>query len=80
MNDRNKILTQFLILAENYGIEIIKINFTIINSIMDEVQFTFKIDHNNFLIKYLYEKGNMYDVNSVGPYIKYKLGELLKEG
>ena len=46
---------------------------------MDEVEFSFKIDHNKFLIKYLYEKGNMYDVNSAGCYIKYKLGELLKE-
>ena len=79
MKDRNKIITQLLIFAENYGVEIIKINFTIINSIMDEVEFSFKIDHNKFLIKYLYEKGNMYDVNSAGCYIKYKLGELLKE-
>ena len=79
MKDRNKILTQLLIFAENYGIEIIKINFTIINSIMDEVEFTFKIEHDKFTIKYLYEKGNMYDVNSAGCYIKYKLGEFLKE-
>ena len=79
MKDRNKILTQLLIFAENYGVEIIKINFTIINSIMDEVEFAFKIEHNKFLIKYLYEKDNMHDVNSVGYYIKYKLVELLKE-
>ena len=79
MKDRNKIITQLLIFAENYGVEIIKINFTIINSIMDEVEFSFKIEHNKFLIKYLYEKNNTYDINSVGCYIKYKLGELLKE-
>ena len=79
MKDRNKILPQKLIVAENYGIEIININFTIINSIMDEVEFTFKNEHDKFTIKYLYEKGNMYDINSVGCYIKYKLGEFLKE-
>ena len=79
MKDRNKILIQILVIVENYDIEIIKINFTIINSIMDEVEFTFKIEHDKFTIKYLYEKGNMYDVNSVGCYIKYKLGEFLKE-
>ena len=79
MKDRNKILTQILIVAEDYDIEIIKINFTNINSITDEVEFTFKIGHDKFTIKYLYEKDNMYEVNSVGCYIKYKLGELLKE-
>ena len=79
MKDRNKILTQILIVAEDYDIEIIKINFTNINSITDEVEFTFKIEHDKYTIKYLYEKDNMYDVNSVGCYIKYKLGELLKE-
>ena len=79
MKDRNKIITQLLIFAENYGIEIININFTIINSIMEEVEFVFKIEQNKFTIKYLYEKGNMYDVNSAGCYIKYKLVELLEE-
>ena len=79
MKDRNKIITQLLIFAENYGVEIIKINFTIINSIMDEVEFTFKIERDKFTIKYLYEKGNMYDINSAGCYIKYKLGDFLKE-
>ena len=79
MNDRNKILTQILIVVEDYDLEIITINFRNINSIMDEVEFTFKIEHDKFTIKYLYEKGNMYDVNSAGCYIKYKLGEILKE-
>lgn len=79
MKDRNKIITQLLIVGEDYDIEIIKINFTNINSIMDEVEFTFKIEHDKFIIKYLYEKDNMYDVNSVSCYIKNKLGELIKE-
>lgn len=79
MNDRNKIITQLLVIVEKYDIEIIKINFTNINSIMDEVEFTFKIEHDKFKINYLYEKGNMYEVDFAGCYIKYKLGELLKE-
>ena len=77
MKDRNKILTQILIVAEEYDIEIIKINFRNITSILDEVEFTFKNEHDKFIIKFSYEKNNMYDVNSVGHYIKYKLGELL---
>ena len=77
MNDRNKILIQFLIVAEEYDIEIIKINFRNITRILDEVEFTFKNEHDKFIIKFSYEKNNMYDVNSVGRYIKYKLEELL---
>ena len=77
MNDRIKILIQFLNVAEEYDIEIIKINFRNITSILDQVEFTFKNEHDKFIIKFSYEKDNMYDVNSVGRYIKYKLGELL---
>ena len=79
MKVRNKIITQILIVVEDYDIEIIKINFTNINSIMDEVEFTFKIKHDKFIIKYIYEKDNMYEVYCAGCYIKYKLGDFLKE-
>ena len=79
MNNRNKILTQLLIVSEDYDIEIIKINFRNITSILDELEFAFKIEHDKFIIKFSYEKDNMYDVNSVGRYIKYKLRELLME-
>ena len=80
MKDRNKILTQILLISEDYDLEIIKINFTNINNITDEVEFKFKIVQDKFTIKYSYEKNNIYNVNSVGYYIKYKLGEFLKEG
>ena len=80
MKNRNKILLQILIAAEEYEIEIIRINFTIINAIMDEVEFTFKTVNDKFTIKYLYEKDYMYEVNNVGCYIKYRLSDLLKEG
>ena len=77
MKDRIKILIQFLIVVEEYDIEIIKINFRNITRILDEVEFTFKNEHDKFIIKFSYEKNNMYDVNSVGRYIKNKLEELL---
>ena len=79
MKDRYKILTQILIVAEEYDLEIININFTNIHAMKDEVEFTFEFGFDKFTIKYLYKKDNMYDVNSVGYYIKYKLGELLME-
>ena len=79
MNNRNKILTQLLIVSEEYDIEIIKINFRNITRILDQVEFMFKNEHDKFIIKFSYEKDNMYDVNSVGRYIKYKLRELLME-
>ena len=75
MKDRNKILTQLLLVAEEYDLEIINIYFRDINSIMEEVEIIFKNEHNNFIIKYSYEKDNMYDVNSFGCYIKIKIGE-----
>ena len=77
MNDRNKILIQLLIVIEEYDIEIININFRNITRIFDMAEFTFKNKHDKFIIKFTYEKGNMYDVNSVGRYIKNKLEELL---
>ena len=39
---------------------------------MDEVELTFKIGKEKFIIKYLYEKDYMYEINSVACYIKYK--------
>ena len=66
MKDRNKIITQLLLVAEHYDLEILKINFTNVYNTMDKVEFTFKIEHDKFTINFLYEKDNMYEVNSVG--------------
>ena len=76
MKDRNKIITQLLIVSEEYDLDIINIYFRDINSIMEEVEIIFKNEHNNFIIKYSYEKDNIYDVNSFSCYIKIKIGEL----
>ena len=75
MKDRNKIIKQILIVSEEYDLDIINIYFRDINSIMEEVEIIFKNEHNNFIIKYSYEKGNMYDVNSFSCYIKIKIDE-----
>ena len=75
MKDRNKIIKQILIVSEEYDLDIINIYFRDINSIMEEVEIIFKNEHNNFIIKYSYEKNNMYDVNSFICYIKIKIGE-----
>ena len=77
MNARNKILTQILIVSEEYDLEIININFRNITSKMDRLEFTFKYDHDKFIIKFSYEKDNMYDVITAGRYVNYKLRELL---
>ena len=75
MKDRNKIVKQILIVSEEYDLDIINIYFRDINSLKDEVEIIFKNEHNNFIIKYSYEKNNMYDVNSFRCYIKIKIGE-----
>ena len=75
MKVRNNIIKQLLIVSEEYDLDIINIYFRDINSIMEEVEIIFKNEHNNFIIKYSYEKDNMYDVNSFSCYIKIKIGE-----
>ena len=75
MKIRNNILKQLLIVSEEYDLDIINIYFRDINSIMEEVEIIFKNEQNNFIIKYSYEKDNMYDVNSFSCYIKIKIGE-----
>ena len=79
MKDRNKILTQLLIVAEEYDLEIININFTNINVLKDEVEFTFKFEDDKIIINYSYEKDNDHNINSFGYCIKSIIGESLKE-
>ena len=76
MKDRNKIIKQILIVSEEYDLDFINIYFRYINSIMEAVEIIFKNEHNNFIIKYSYEKDNMYDVNSFSCYIKIKIDEI----
>ena len=78
MKDRNKILTQILIVAEEYDIEIININFTN-NALKDAVTLSFKYDHKKFLDIYSYEKNDIYKINSFASYFRNELNKRLKE-
>ena len=78
MKDRNKILTQILIVAEEYDLEIININFTN-NALKDAVAVTYKHNHKKFIVIYSYEKDNIYEVNSFARYFRNDLYNKLKE-
>ena len=79
MRDRNKILTQILIVAEDYDLEIININFRNINELKDKVKFTFEYEYNQFILIYSYEKNDIYKINSFGTYFRNELNKRLKE-
>ena len=79
MKDRNKILTQILIVAEDYDLEIININFRIINELKDKVIFTFEYEYNQFILIYSYEKNDIYKINSFASYFRNELDKRLKE-
>ena len=78
MNDRNKILSQILIVAEEYDLEIININFTN-NVFKDLVELTYKHDHKKFLVIYSYEKDDIDEVNRFANYFRNDLDKKLKE-
>ena len=78
MKDRNKILTQISIVAEEYDLEIININFTN-NVFKDLVTLTYKHDHKKFIVIYSYEKDDIYEVNSFANYFRNDLDKKLKE-
>ena len=81
MNDRNKILSQIVIVANLYDLEIININFTNINELKDVVEFTFKdvYDKFKFKISYSYEKDDLYKINGFIYYFKNEFDKILKE-
>ena len=89
MKLRNKILTQILIIANQYDIEIlsidfrnntssyeIKLKFKIEN---DEIKLKYKIENDEFIVKYLYTKNDKIEVNKFINYFNEKLCEILKE-
>ena len=78
MKDRNKILTQILIVAEEYDLEIININFTN-NALKDAVALTYKHNHKKFIVIYSYEKDDIYEVNSFASYFRNELDKRIKE-
>ena len=79
MNDRNKLLSQILIVAEEYDLEIININFRNINELKDKVKFTFEYDYKQFILIYSYEKNDIYKINSFASYFRNELNKRLKE-
>ena len=79
MKDRNKILTQILIVAEDYDLEIININFRNIIELKDKVKFTFEYEYNQFILIYSYEKNDIYKINSFASYFRNELDKRLKE-
>ena len=79
MKIRNKLLTQLLIVSEEYDLDIINIYFRDINSIMEEVEIIFKNEHNKFIIKYSYEKDDIYEINSFVNYFRNELDKIKKE-
>ena len=81
MNDRNKILSQIVIVANLYDLEIININFTNINELKDVVDFTFKDEDDKFKFKisYSYEKDDLYKINGFIYYFKNEFDKILKE-
>ena len=80
MKDRNKLLTQILIVSNNYGLEINKINFININSLKDIVEFTFEDENNKFTLKYSYEKNDIYKINNFANYFRNEFDDILKGG
>ena len=80
MKDRNKIITQILLVAEDYGFEIININFRNINELKDKVKLTFEYEYNQFILIYSYEKNDIYKINSFASYFRNELDKRLKEG
>ena len=77
MKDRNKLLTQILIVSNNYGLEINKINFININSLKDIVEFTFEDENNKFTLKYSYEKDDIYKINNFVNYFRNEFDDIL---
>ena len=80
MKDRNKLLTQILIVSNNYDLEINKINFININSLKDIVEFTFEDENNKFTLKYSYEKDDIYKINNFANYFRNEFDDILKGG
>ena len=79
MKDRNKILTQILIVAEEYDLKICNINFRNINVLKDAVVITYKDDYGKSLVIYSYEKNDIYKINSFASYFRNELNKKLKE-
>ena len=78
MIDRNKIITQILIVAVEYELEIIEIIFKN-NVFKDSVTVIYKHGHKKFIVIYSYEKDDIDEVNRFANYFRNDLDKKLKE-
>lgn len=79
MKDKDKIVTQILLVAVEYNLDIININFANISQFKDAVEFTFKDKQRTFIIRYSYENDNKYEVNNFVRFFRNELDKILKE-
>ena len=77
MNTRNKILTQILLVSNQYNLEIIAIEFKNVYLSLQQVNVIIKIDNYNFIISYDYSKDNIIEVNGFLRYFNNELNEIL---
>ena len=80
MKDRIKILSQILIIANQYDIEILSIDFRNITTSSDEIKLKFKIENDKFIVKYLFTKNDKIEVNKFINYFDEELGDILGGG
>ena len=77
MNDRNKILIQILLAANQYDIEIISIEFKNVYLSLQQVNVIFKIDNDKFIIRYDYSNDDILEINGFLRYFNNELNEIL---
>ena len=73
MKDRNKIITQILVVASQYDIEIMRIEFNSYSFISDKVTVTYKQNNIKQIVSYSFEKGNNQEINTFIKLFTYEL-------
>ena len=80
MEDRNKIVSQILLVFQQYDLENDRIKFNSINDTIDEVTISYSQNHIlRGIISYYYEKRDITQLNKLINYITCELNNTLKE-